>query len=57
LVGVSKHTLYAWKKRFEEEGPAGLMDRPRGVAKGSKLPDLTKRDPDDEGGQSGLGKH
>ena len=43
LVGVSKHTLYAWKKRFEEEGPAGLMDRPRGVAKGSKLPDLTKR--------------
>jgi transposase len=35
LVGVSKHTLYAWKKRFEEEGPAGLMDRPRGVAKGS----------------------
>ncbi|MFM8986296.1 MAG: transposase [Planctomycetia bacterium] len=43
LVGVSTHTLYAWKKRFEEEGPAGLMDRPRGVAKGSKLPDLTKR--------------
>jgi transposase InsO family protein len=43
LVGVSKHTLYAWKKRFEEEGPAGLLDRPRGVAKGSKLPDLTKR--------------
>src|SRR4051812_30275602 len=24
LVGVSKHTLYAWKKRFEEEGPGGL---------------------------------
>ena len=43
LVRVSKHTLYAWKKRFEEEGPAGLMDRPRGSVKGSKLPDLTKR--------------
>ena len=43
LVGVSKHTLYAWKKRFEEEGPGGLMDRPRGSVKGSKLPDLTKR--------------
>jgi hypothetical protein len=24
LVGISKHTLYAWKKRFEAEGPAGL---------------------------------
>jgi transposase InsO family protein len=43
LVGVSTHTLYSWKKRFEEEGPAGLMDRPRGGRKGSKLPDLTKR--------------
>jgi transposase InsO family protein len=43
LVGVSKHTLSAWKKRFEEQGPAGLMDRPRGGRKGSKLPDLTRR--------------
>ena len=29
LVGVSKHSLYAWKKRFEQEGPAGLEDTPR----------------------------
>jgi len=43
LVGVAKHTLYAWKKRFELEGPAGLVDRPRGAVKGSKLSDLTKR--------------
>ena len=43
LVGIPKHTLYNWKKRFEQEGPAGLMDRPRGGRKGSKLPDLTKR--------------
>jgi transposase InsO family protein len=43
LVGISKHTLYGWKKRFEEQGPAGLMDRPRGSLKGSHLPDLTKR--------------
>ncbi len=43
LVGVSTHTLYTWKKRFEEAGPAGLMDRPRGGRKGSKLPELTKR--------------
>ena len=43
LVGVSKHTLYVWKRRFDEEGPSGLMDRPRGGPRGSRLPDLTKR--------------
>jgi transposase InsO family protein len=43
LVGVSAHTLYEWKRRFEREGPAGLMDRPRGGPRGSRLPDLTKR--------------
>lgn len=43
LVGISKYTLYAWKKKFEEEGPAGLMDKPKGGPRGSHLPDLTKR--------------
>jgi transposase InsO family protein len=43
LVNISRHTLYAWKRRFEELGPAGLMDQTRGVRKGSKLPELTKR--------------
>lgn len=43
LVGVSKHTLYAWKQRFEAEGPAGLMDRPRGGSTGSRMDDVTKR--------------
>jgi transposase len=43
LVGISKHTLYLWKRKFEAEGPAGLMDRPRGGPRGSHLPDLTKR--------------
>jgi len=43
LVGISKHTLYSWKKRFDERGPGGLMDQPRGGPKGSRLPDLTKR--------------
>jgi transposase len=42
LVGISRHTLYAWKKRFDTEGPAGLLDRPR-RGTGSHLPDLTKR--------------
>ena len=43
LVGMSKHTLYAWKKRFEEEGPAGLAEKPRGRPRGSRLAEPTKR--------------
>src|SRR5262245_49481956 len=43
LVGVSKHTLYAWKHKFETEGPAGLDDKPRGGPTGSRLPEVTKR--------------
>jgi transposase InsO family protein len=43
LVGVSKHTLYAWKQRFTQAGPAGLLEQPRGRREGSRLPELTKR--------------
>ena len=43
LIGMSKHTLYSWKKKFAQQGPAGLLDQPRGGPSGSKLPDLTKR--------------
>jgi len=44
LVGVSAHTLYDWKKRFDQRGPAGLEDRPRGKpATGSRLPEATQR--------------
>jgi transposase InsO family protein len=43
LVGLSKHTLYAWKKKFDTQGPAGLMDQPRGGPAGSRLPELTRR--------------
>ena len=43
LVNISKHSLYAWKKAFDEQGPAGLMDKPRGGPRGMKLPELTKR--------------
>ena len=43
LVNISRQTLYAWKRRFEEHGPAGLVDQPKGVKLGSKLPELTKR--------------
>jgi transposase InsO family protein len=43
LVHISKHTLYDWKRRFEAEGPAGLLDRPRGAPRGSRLSEITKR--------------
>jgi transposase len=43
LVGVSKHTLYAWKRKFETEGPAGLEEKPRGGPTGSRLPEVTRR--------------
>src|SRR5215468_11677303 len=43
LVGLSKYTLYEWKRRFDAEGPAGLMDRPKGTPPGSRLPELTRR--------------
>lgn len=43
MVQISRHTLYAWKRRFEQEGPAGLMEQSRGRVRGSRLPELTKR--------------
>ena len=43
LVGVAAATLYEWKRRFEELGPAGLTDQPRGRKPGSRLPEATKR--------------
>jgi transposase InsO family protein len=43
LVGISRHTLYAWQRRFTEYGPAGLEDGMRGGPRGSKLDEVTKR--------------
>ena len=43
LVGISKHTLYSWKHKFQTEGPAGLEEKPRGGPTGSRLPEVTKR--------------
>lgn len=43
LVGVSKHTLYNWKRLFHIDGPAGLADHPRGAPRGSRLPEVTRR--------------
>ena len=43
LTGLTSTTLYDWKRRFERDGPAGLMDRPRGLRRGSRLPEPTQR--------------
>jgi hypothetical protein len=42
-VGLSKHTLYAWKRKFGAGGPAALVDGPRGGPAGSRLPKATRR--------------
>lgn len=43
LVGISQHSLYKWRSRFVEEGPAGLEDRPKGPGTGSRLSDEARR--------------
>src|SRR5262245_55938680 len=43
MVGLTKHTLYGWKKKFDAEGPAGLVDKPRGGPRGSRVHEVTKR--------------
>ncbi|HEX6813060.1 MAG TPA: DDE-type integrase/transposase/recombinase [Planctomycetota bacterium] len=43
LVGISLHTLRAWKARFAEFGPAGLDDKSAGRPTGSRLSEATKR--------------
>ena len=42
-IYTQKGGVYAWKHRFEQLGPAGLMEQPRGAKAGSRLPELTKR--------------
>jgi transposase InsO family protein len=43
IAGVTAHTLYAWRRRFEAFGPAGLDERKRGAPTGSRVPEATKR--------------
>ena len=43
LVGVTPHTLYEWRRRFQAHGPAGLMEGRRGGLTGSRLPEATQR--------------
>ena len=43
LVVISRHTLYARHRKFQQDGPAGLADKPRGAPAGSRLPEVTRR--------------
>jgi transposase InsO family protein len=43
LVGLSRKTLFEWKRRFDRHGPAGLADQRRGAPAGSRLPEPTQR--------------
>ena len=43
IVQLSPYTLYTWRRRFEEMGPEGLSDRPRGAPRGSRMPEVTRR--------------
>lgn len=43
IVGVSMHSLYLWKRRFEADGPAGLSHQRRGVRRESAIPEVTRR--------------
>ena len=43
IVAVAPSQLYAWRKSFEESGPAGLEPRKKGSPKGSRLPEPTRR--------------
>lgn len=43
LVNISHNTLYTWNSLFEKYGPQGLVDKPKGAKKGSRLPEITKR--------------
>ena len=43
MLGIGNQTLHSWKHKFEEFGPEGLMNRPKGAPKGSRLPEVTRR--------------
>jgi len=43
LVGITRQSLFEWKKRFDRHGPAGLSDQPRGAPTGSRLTEPTQR--------------
>jgi transposase InsO family protein len=43
LIHMSPHTLYAWRKKLDDEGPQGLFPMARGPEPGSKVAAATRR--------------
>jgi transposase InsO family protein len=43
LVGITRQSLFEWKKRFDRHGPVGLSDQQRGAPTGSRLTEPTQR--------------
>jgi transposase len=43
IAGVTAATLYAWRRRFEALGPAGLDEKKRGAPSGTRVPEATRR--------------
>ena len=41
-VRVTPHKLGAWRRLFDQYGPAGLEPKPKGAPKGSRLPEATR---------------
>ena len=38
LMGISERQMRRWRKRLEEQGPKGLLDRRRGTPSGRRIP-------------------
>jgi transposase InsO family protein len=43
LVDLSPHSLYAWRKKLEEEGPEGLFPAAPGPSPGARVDAVTRR--------------
>lgn len=44
IVGIASHTLYSWKRKFDDQGPEGLFFTKGGSKpRSSRLPEVTKR--------------
>ena len=38
LIGISERQMRRWRKRFEEQGPKGLLDRRRRTPSSRRVP-------------------
>ena len=43
LIGISERQMRRWRKRLEEQGPKGLLDRRRGTPSHRRIPKQASR--------------